>query len=57
VKKSRKIAEGLPHVVDQAETVIFLDFAGMQCPVFLRGNDYLQGKTNFSKTQSAFSLP
>jgi hypothetical protein len=57
VKKSRKIAEGLPHVVDQAETVIFLDFAGMQCPALLQRKTYLQGKTNFSETQSAFSLP
>tara|TARA_A200000113_G_scaffold125657_1_gene113106 strand:- start:866 stop:1039 length:174 start_codon:yes stop_codon:yes gene_type:complete len=57
VKKSRKIAEGLPHVVDQAETVIFLDFAGMQCPVFLQRKTYLQGKTNFSKTRPAFLFP
>ena len=32
VKKSRKIAEGLPHAVDQAETVIFLDFEGNENP-------------------------
>jgi len=32
VKKSRKIAEGLPGEAVTAETVIILDFEGMQCP-------------------------
>jgi len=32
VKKSRKIAEGLPSEAAPGETVIILDFEGMQSP-------------------------
>jgi len=35
VKKSRKIAEGLPGEADTSETVIILDFEGMQCTYIL----------------------
>ena len=45
MRKTRRIAEGLPHKGDQVETVIFLDFEVMQCPKIISAtNTHQQGE-------------
>jgi len=55
VKKSRKIAEGLSALAPM-ETVIFLDFEGMQCPVNSLRQTHLQGEAISKHDQRFQSL-
>ncbi|MCP5244916.1 MAG: hypothetical protein H6937_02660 [Burkholderiales bacterium] len=53
MKKSRKIAEDLPHVVDQAETVIFLYFEGNKNPFIFFITCASSGAANLYLQQSS----